>query len=98
MGRRSGYQPSPGNSGIQLFGQTGATDTLFFSSPVTNPVLAIVSLGQGGINASFNFNDSFALFGGGPSSTWGGQALTSTGDIVFGTEGNGLVLFTGTFS
>jgi hypothetical protein len=90
----------PGNSGIQLFGGQSppVTDTLTFTTPVTNPVLAIVSLGQGGDTASFNFTDSFTLLGGGPSTTWAGQALTSSGDVVFGTEGNGLVLFTGTFS
>jgi hypothetical protein len=90
----------PGNSGIQLFGGQSPTviDTLTFSSLVTNPVLAIVSLGQGGINASFNFSDSFTLLGGGPSSTWGGQSLTSAGNVVSGVEGNGLVMFTGTFS
>jgi len=90
----------PDNSGIQLFGGSPpVTDTLTFNSPVTNPVLAIVSLGQGGVNASFDFTPlTFTLLGGGPSSTWHGQPLTSTGDVVFGTEGNGLVLFTGTFS
>jgi len=88
----------PDNSGIQLFGSYGATDTVSFSSPVTNPVLAIVSLGQGGLSASFNFGGPFVLLGGGPSSTWGGQALTSSGDIVYGAEGNGLVLFSGTYS
>jgi PEP-CTERM motif len=90
----------PDNSGIRLFGSFGATDTLSFSAPVTNPVLAIVSLGQGRITASFNFTPSepFVLLGGGPSSTWGGQALTSVGDVVYGAEGNGLVMFTGTYS
>lgn len=94
----------PGNSGIQLFGGGGdggpVTDTLSFSSPVTNPVLAIVSLGQTGINASFNFNGdpTFVLLGGGPSSTWGGSGLTTTGSNVYGTEGNGLVEFIGTYS
>jgi PEP-CTERM motif len=90
----------PDNSGIQLFGSFGATDTVTFSSPVTDPVLAIVSLGQPGITASFNFTASepFVLLGGGPSSTWAGQALTRVGDIVYGAEGNGLVQFMGAFS
>ena len=63
-------------------------------------MLAIVSLGQPAITASFNFtaNEPFVLLGGGPSSTWGGQALTRVGDIVYGAEGNGLVQFMGTFS
>lgn len=91
----------PDNSGIQLFGGNGAnaiTDTLTFGSPVTNPVLAIVSLGQTGVEASFNFSDPFVLLGGGPSSTWGGSSLTSGGETVYGFEGNGLVMFQGTYS
>jgi len=87
-----------GNSGIQLFGSTGSTNTLTFDAPVTNLVLAIVSLGQTEINASFNFSNPFTLLGGGPSSTWGGQPLTSLNTSVFGVEGNGLILFSGTFN
>jgi hypothetical protein len=92
--------PPPDNSGIQLVGGFGVTDTVSFSSPVTNPVMAIVSLGQPGLTASFNFasNEPFVLLGGGPSSTWGGEPLTSSGETVFGTEGNGLVEFIGTYS
>jgi hypothetical protein len=95
----------PDNSGIQLWGGTPdivptVTDTITFSSPVTDPVIAIVSLGQGSINASFNFTSSepFTLYGGGPSTAWGGQALTNVGSTVYGNEGNGLVVFNGTFS
>ena len=83
----------PGNSGIRLVGNTGSTNTLTFDAPVTNLVLAIVSLGQDGINASFNFSNPFTLLGGGGSSTWGGQPLTSLNTSVFGVEGNGLILF-----
>lgn len=92
----------PGNSSIQL--QGGATpptlDTLTFSSAVLNPVFAIVSLGQGGINASFDFDKSlsFTTLGGGPSSQWGGVALSSNGNVVFGNEANGLVMFSGLIS
>jgi hypothetical protein len=99
------YFPSSGgivDSGIQLWGGQygGYTDTVTFSRAVTDPVLAIVSLGQGGTTASFNFTASepFVLLGGGKSSAWGGSALTSSGTVVSGTEGNGLVLFQGTYS
>jgi PEP-CTERM motif len=75
-------------------------DTVAFSSPVTNPILAIESLGQSGIAAQFDFTpaEPFVLLGGGASSDFGGIALTSSGDIVFGTEGNGLVELLGTYS
>jgi hypothetical protein len=92
----------PGNSSIQLFGGGSVLDTITFSAPVVNPVLAIVSLGQGGINASFDFSTTsgvaFSLAGGGPSAQWGGVPLTSSGEAVFGVEGNGLVMFQGTYS
>ncbi len=96
----------PGNSGIQLTGPTPnteegvITDTITFSSAVTDPVIAIVSLGQLGDTAEFDFtsNEPFTLFGGGPTNAWGGSPLTSDGQTVYGTEGNGLVVFNGTFT
>lgn len=90
----------PDNSGIRLIGgNSDLVDTLTFSAPVLNPVLAIVSLGQAGTPASFHFDtSSFTLFGGGPSSNWGGGPLSFTGNVVFGAEGNGLVMFNGLVS
>jgi hypothetical protein len=93
---------SPGSdSGIQLWGgDPEVTDTITFSAPVLNPVMAIVSLGSPSIPASFVFaeGENFILVGGGPSSQWGGQALTRDGQTVWGVEGNGLVQFLGTYS
>ncbi|MDN3275964.1 PEPxxWA-CTERM sorting domain-containing protein [Frankia sp. RB7] len=92
----------PGNGSIQLQGGGNpvVTDTITFSTAVLNPVLAIVSLGQGGINASFDFDSTltFTLAGGGGSSQWGGVPLQANGSVVFGQEGNGLVLFSGLIS
>jgi hypothetical protein len=94
----------PGNSSIQLWGGNGdsaVTDTVTFSDWVKNPVLAIVSLGQGGNTSSFNFvgipSSDIVTLGGGGSSTWGGGALSQSGSNVYGTEGNGLVEFIGTY-
>ncbi len=83
---------------IQLFGATGATDTITFSHAVLNPVIAIWSLGQGGDPASFNFSQTPTFEAGGPSAEYGGGAITVSGNDVFGTEGNGVVQFTGTFT
>jgi hypothetical protein len=84
---------------VQLFGGGSVVDTITFSKPVTDPVLAIWSLGQGGINASFVFNNEpFTIESGGPSGEYGGSTITSTGDTVFGSEGNGTIQFNGTFS
>lgn len=83
-----------------LGGPNTGTDTITFSSAVVNPVFAIWSLGQGAAAASFNFlnSPSFVLAGGGPNIPYGGQSITRTGDNVYGVEGNGLVVFQGTFT
>jgi len=86
---------------IQIEGGSTLTETISFSSPVVDPIFAIWSLGTPTIPASFDFSSksgqSFNLLGGGPSAEFNGSALTSTGSIVRGTEGNGLVQFNGSF-
>jgi len=86
---------------IQLQGGTSLLETISFSSTVVDPIFAIWSLGAGGAPASFNFSSKsgqpFSLLGGGPSAEFGGSALTSTGSVVNGVEGNGLVQFSGAF-
>jgi hypothetical protein len=62
---------------------------------------AIWSLGAPGNTASFDFSSKsgqpFNILGGGPSAEFGGSAITSTGSVVHGSEGNGLVQFMGSF-
>jgi hypothetical protein len=86
---------------IQLEGGSAITETISFSSTVVDPIFAIWSLGAPGTPASFDFSSkggqSFNLLGGGPNAEFGGSALTSTGSVVNGTEGNGLVQFNGSF-
>jgi len=96
---------APPSSGgiVQLFGgpsgasQTPVLNTITFSTPVTNPVMAIWSLGQSGIPASFVFNQTPALQSGGPSVEFAGNSISVTGNTVNGAEGNGTVEFLGTF-
>jgi PEP-CTERM motif len=87
---------------IQIEGGSAITETITFSSTVIDPIFAIWSLGQTGAPASFNFSSKsgqpFNLLGGGPSAEFGGNPLTSTGSVVNGTEGNGLVQFMGSFN
>jgi len=85
---------------VQQFGGNGAViNTITFSQAETNPVIAIWSLGQGGINASYNFiNAPFTIEAGGPSNEYGGASITASGDTVFGSEGNGVIQFQGTFN
>jgi hypothetical protein len=91
--------PPPQSGGIiQLVGGGSTVDTITFDNAVTNPVMAIWSLGQSGNTATFNFGQPFAIQSGGPSAEYNGQAITSSGDIVSGTEGNGTIQFLGTFT
>ena len=92
--------PSPYNVSIQLVGGNTVVNTLTFSAPLLNPVMAIQSLGQGPDPATYNFgNTPFTLLsqGGGH---WGGcnTCLSVVGNTLVGREGNGTVRFNGTFS
>jgi len=82
---------------IGLNGSTG-TDTITFSSPVTDPVIAIWSLGAPSATASFTFDATPTLQAGGPNSIYGGSSIVVNGNTVSGNEGNGVVLFSGVFS
>jgi hypothetical protein len=95
-----GNAPPQSGGIVQLFGggQTPAVDTITFSSPVTNPVIAIWSLGQGGDTASFQFLEAPTFQAGGPSAEYGGGAISVLPNGVYGTEGNGTLLFSGTFT
>jgi hypothetical protein len=90
--------PVAANGIMQLDGGTDALNTLTFSTPVTNPVVAIWSLGAGGTPASFVFDATPTFVAGGPSAEYGGSAITVSGDVVSGSEGNGTVQFLGTYS
>jgi hypothetical protein len=90
--------PSTVGDAIFLNGSFTGTNTITFASPVVNPVFAIWSLGQPGLEASFNFNATPTFEAGGPNSQFGGLPITVSGNSVNGREGNGVVQFTGTFS
>lgn len=82
---------------IALLGNA-SEHTLTFSSPVTNPVLAMISLGQPSVQTTYFFDHPFTILtsGGG---WWGGGSLTTVaGNGLQGTEGDGLVQFTGTYT
>jgi len=77
-------------------------NTITFSRPITDPVMAIWSLGNGGDNANYTFSGSepFTILAGGPSAEYGGTGLVPNGaaDSVTGSEGNGTLQFIGTYS
>ncbi len=90
--------PSP-HEIIGLTGGTGTgTNTITFSKPVVDPVMTIWSLGNGGQPASFVFSDPLTIVAGGPSAEYGGSSITSIGNTVYGSEGNGTIVFSGTFT
>ena len=72
--------------------------TLSFSQPVTNLSYDLWSVGAGGDPVSYAFTQPFSLVAGGVNSQYGGGALTQSGNTVTGQEGNGTLLFTGTYS
>lgn len=90
--------PSTVGDAIFLNGSFTGTNTITFASPLVNPVFAIWSLGQPGLEATFNFNATPTFEAGGPNSQFGGLPITVSGNVVAGREGNGVVQFTGTLS
>ena len=91
--------PFHGNGIIRLEGGNTNVNTVTFSNPVVNPVMAIWSLGAAGTPASFDFINVTPVFvSGGPSAEYGGSAITISGNDVLGSEGNGTVQFIGTFT
>jgi hypothetical protein len=92
--------PPPAGGIIHMQGGSDLAESITFSAPVVNPLIAIWSLGQSTDPASFNFNSSepFTIIAGGPGAEYGGSSITQSGNNVLGAEGNGVVQFIGTYS
>jgi hypothetical protein len=93
-----GNAPLPSNGMLDIHGGGTVIDTITFGTAVTNPVFAIFSLGNPNLAASFNFTSTPTFQAGGPNSVFGGAPITVLGNVVSGSEGNGVVEFLGTFS
>ena len=94
--------PAPARVSVPLYGDNGALlNTISFSSPVLDPVMAIQSLGNGGNPASYYFSPTspFTLLKDGPGH-WGGGVggLVQSGLMLTGYEGNGIIQFSGLYS
>jgi hypothetical protein len=93
----------PASDIIILQGQSSnpITNTIFFSEPITNPVMAIVSLGQPGFEVFYDFAEDFTILSSG-TGFWGGAEPDSlfeeAGNVLRGVEGHGTIQFNGTFS
>jgi len=95
-----GPAPPNGYAEVAMTGGQTYTETITFSSPVRNPILAIWSLGQRGNVAQYAFSPSqpFTITSGGISAQYGGASIYSVGNTVFGEEGNGDVQFSGVYN
>lgn len=72
--------------------------TLTFSTPVTNPVMAIISLGQPSFVTTWSFDQPFSIVSVGQGAFGNGGLTNPAGNQLVGTEGHGLIQFQGTFS
>lgn len=94
-----GNAPPSANGILKIFGGPNTlTSTITFSQAVVNPVIAIWSLGQPGLSAQFDFDHAFTIESGGPNAEYGGATITSIGNNVFGSEGNGVIQFAGSIN
>lgn len=77
----------------------GYVNNLHFSTPVLNPVMAIVSLGQPNYPVNYTFRQAFTVLSFGPG-YWGGPGtLTDIGsNTLQGIEGHGVIQFNGLIS
>lgn len=91
--------PPPPCELVQLQGGQNQTYRMTFSQPVQDPLMAIVSLGSGGIFTTYDFDRPFTIVSQG-AGYWGGDAtrlVQLPGDILRGNEGHGTIRFLGTF-
>ena len=94
-----GNAPPTSYNSVALEGGPGsAGGNITFSTPITDPVLAIWSLGQSGTTADFDFSEPFSIVACGPSAEYGGGCITELSNNVLGAEGNGVIEFNGTYS
>ncbi len=98
VGGASTTSPSTVGDDLRLNGSFTGVNTITFASPIVDPLIAIWSLGQPGAPATFTFVETPTFEAGGPNSQFGGAPISVAGNVVSGTEGNGVVQFTGTFT
>lgn len=92
---------TPGASGsVRMSGGTTPVNHIHLSAPVTNPYLALYSVGQPNVGVHFDFAEgtSITILSQG-AGHWGGGTLTlETPTSVLGYEGNGILRLDGTYS
>mgnify|MGYP000529202506 CR=1 FL=1 len=83
---------------VAMVGGTQVVSTITFSQPVTDPIMAIVSMGQTGLAVRYAFDTPFDILGYGQG-YWGNGTLAELpADVLEGREGHGTIQFRGTVS
>jgi len=95
--------PSPFHVSVPMYGYDARLiNTISFSSPVLNPVMAIQSLGSPWDPATYSFLPGFpfTILKDGPGHWGGGGAgsFTQAGLSLTGIEGNGIIQFPGLYN
>lgn len=90
----------PDSDIISLVGGVNQTYRVTLSEAIKDPIMAIVSLGQGGVPTTYDFDSPFTIVSQ-DVGHWGGTDTSLTqlpGDILSGAEGHGTIQFIGTFN
>ncbi|MCB2107738.1 MAG: PEP-CTERM sorting domain-containing protein [Rhodobacteraceae bacterium] len=90
---------------ISMTGGSGVgVSTFSFDRPILNPIMSILSLGQGGVGAELIFDQSFTIisqgngwYGGSPTALTKIEGNARGGDTLKGFEGHGAIMFEGSF-
>lgn len=90
----------PGTSdSIMVAGGENRVHTLTFSTPVTNPVLAFMSMGSNDTTTVCRFDDDFELLSHGPGYYGEGQPMKHLPDhVLSGRESSGAIRFPGAYT
>ena len=90
---------APNDHGIIAIDGMDSVHTITFSTPVTGLIFSEVSLGQGGVDTTYNFNQDFTVLSCGPNAIFGGgcfhQAVGTTSATLSGNEADGTIEFLG---
>jgi len=100
--RSAGVDNAPSSTDvIALDSSSVLSNTLTFSIPLVDPVMALLSLGNAGLAVTYSFDVPFDVLSFGPG-YWSlggpGTLVELPGNQLQGMEGNGLIQFHGTVS
>lgn len=85
--------------GFELLAFNGAsTNSLTFSAPVLNPLMAIVSMGQSGLAVTYDFDTPFTVLSEGRGFWGDGTFSVGAGDVLVGNELHAVIQFHGPVS